>query len=100
MPEPLFINATSRTPLADFDAGKASFVLNGKSFPENAFSFYQPILHWIELYCAEPNENTVLDIKLLYCNSSSAKQIVKILLQLEALSFRRKVLVRWYYMED
>jgi hypothetical protein len=70
----LNIEATQSTPNIDFDvSGKLS--ITGKSYPENTFEFYAPVMNWVKTYFAtdsSPRELT-LDIEITYFNTSSSK---------------------------
>lgn len=48
--------------------------LVGKSYPENTFEFYAPMMEWLEEYF---NDNTVgttvVNMEIIYFNSSSSK---------------------------
>lgn len=61
------------------DKENSIFRIRGKSIPENAESFYSPVLKWIEDYFENPNNATELEIMLHYYNSSSARSISKII---------------------
>jgi hypothetical protein len=68
----LKIDATEDTPyiLLDIDEGKLE--IRGKSYPENAFAFYKPILTAVEDYFEEQiNDATTIDLEIIYVNSSS-----------------------------
>ena len=48
------------------------FNLSGRSFPENTFEYYEPMLIWIKKYfITSPAETTKVNINITYCNSSS-----------------------------
>ena len=93
----LIIEKTSDTPsvILDYDAGKIE--ISERSLPENAIDFYAPIINWFNNYSKKPNNETIVDIKLEYFNTSSAKQIAKILLILQKLAENNNVLIKWYY---
>ena len=93
----LIIEKTSDTPsvILDCDAGKIE--ISERSLPENAIDFYSPIIDWFNKYSETPNNETIVDIKLEYFNTSSAKQIAKILLILQKLAENNNVLIKWYY---
>lgn len=97
--EPLILEATEDTPKVVLDT-EENFSISGRSLPENAIGFYQPVFEWLEKYIENPGNKTVIDFKLEYFNTASAKQIAKILLFLEKLSKRQEVLVRWFYQAE
>ena len=72
--ENLNIEATQSTPNINFDvSGKLS--ITGKSYPENTFEFYAPVMAWVRTYFSSdssPRELT-LDIEITYFNTSSSK---------------------------
>ena len=69
----------------------------GRSIPENAVSFYGPILEWLNDYGTKPNAVTEVIFDLNYFNTASAKQIAKIMVTFEKLSKKSKVLINWKY---
>lgn len=91
---------TEDTPEVTLDRARNRFEFYGKSLPEDAESFYQPILHWFDEYIKEPNKDTTILFKMDYFNTISSKMILKILHKLEAIHKKRKnILVHWYYHE-
>jgi SiaC family regulatory phosphoprotein len=99
--DPLFIIGSNECPTIILDKDKASFEITGQSLPEEAISFYSPVIDWFEDYIKDPLPETVLVLKLDYCNSSSTKAIADVLEVLEELYKKgSKVEVRWMYMED
>lgn len=82
--ENLLIEATRGTPQINFDAQKKLLKLEGQSYPENAFKFYEPVFNWIDGYIEEfSSEMLKVEISLRYANTSSSKCILMILDKLE-----------------
>ncbi|HRE98102.1 MAG TPA: DUF1987 domain-containing protein, partial [Flavobacteriales bacterium] len=77
--ELLHIEATEKTPLVKFDPANGAFEIRGKSIPQDADSFYIPILEWMEEYVNNPNSITKVVLDLEYFNISSSKRILFIL---------------------
>ncbi len=99
--ETFVLKNTEDTPRVELNKNNNVFVIEGRSLPENAISFYLPILNWFYDYSNNPLNPTIIDIKLEYFNTASAKQITKLLLCLQELSKKAEVTVRWhYYKED
>ena len=99
--DPLFIIGSNECPTIILDKDKATFEITGQSLPEEAISFYTPVIDWFEHYVKDPLPETVLLLKLDYCNSSSTKAIADVLEVLEEFCKKGgKVEVRWMYMED
>ncbi len=95
--EPLVINATEDTPEVIFDPNQNVFKISKISVPEDAYEFYHPIITWLKDYGENPLSETVIDFDLEYVNSASAKQIIQVLLALEDISKKNRVVIKWYY---
>ena len=73
----------------------------GRSLPENALDTYNPIFKWLDDYKNHPSENTEIDFKLEYFNTTSSKLIYEIFKKFEDLkSSGNKLSVKWYYESD
>ena len=99
--DPLFIIGSNECPTIILDKDKATFEITGQSLPEEAISFYTPVIDWFEHYIKEPLPETVMVLKLDYCNSSSTKAIADVLEVLEE-HYKKggKVEIQWMYMAD
>lgn len=95
--ERLFIEATEETPEVSFDAEQNKFSISGRSLPEDSVAFYQPIFAWIEQFTSEASQDVDFEFFMEYFNTSSAKQIAKILVLLEKLNENVFVQVIWKY---
>ncbi len=78
--ENLFIQSDTTTPEIDFKGISGEFKFTGRSFPENVFDFYNPVLDYINLYAKQTAPETVVIFNMSYFNTASYKMIVKILL--------------------
>jgi len=97
--EPLIIHEKKDTPRIHFDPIKGIFEISKLSLPEDAISFYRPVLEWLEKYKENPNPETVFDFNIEYFNTASSKQLIQILLLLEKINQKSKVKVRWHYKD-
>jgi hypothetical protein len=97
--ENLHIEATKYTPAITLDAQKGFLSFSGKSYPENTFDFYQPTLEWVTAYFAQENlEKTVLEMDIIYFNSSSSKLFFDLFdIFEEAHESGKEIIVRWLY---
>jgi len=85
--------------ILDRDSGK--FEISGKTCPEDAIEFYDPVFNWLDEYSENPLNETVFDFRLTYFNTVSSKILMMIMLRLEEISENgNDVKVRWYYPED
>lgn len=96
----LIIEKTGDTPKIVLDANNNIFEISDRSLPENANGFFEPVFTWLSEYAANPNATTKFVFSLEYFNTSSAKQIAKILLILEKLSKTNDVSICWQYKTD
>ncbi|PKP10540.1 MAG: nuclear pore complex subunit [Bacteroidetes bacterium HGW-Bacteroidetes-4] len=99
--EKLIIEHTEDTPKVHFEPEIGIFSIEGRSLPENAVAFYNPILEWLKQYENTENKGFTFDFKLDYFNTASAKQITKLLIQLQQMTQKFDIKVNWhYYVED
>lgn len=100
MMEALNIKATSDTPEIVLDAISGTFEISQRCFPEDAVGFFSSSIEWIKNYAKTPNPSTHFNFKLEYFNTSSSKQIFKILLLLQELSKNNEVIISWHYNKE
>ncbi len=101
--ENLCIKQTKSTPTIQFDVVNNKLRIEGQSYPENAFRFYEPIFTWLDQYLLEVDKATVLEIyfHMPYINTSSSKCIMMLLEKMEnAYQDGRKVAIQWYYNRE
>jgi hypothetical protein len=96
----LIIEPGLKTPAIHCRPG-GTIALQGKSIPENAVAFFQPVYEWIEGYVQQPAAATEVEVRLEYFNTSSSKCLLDLFRKLEPLhqSGRSAVTVRWHYEE-
>jgi hypothetical protein len=107
----LYIKPTNLTPEVTFSPEEKIFMIKGISSPEDVRAVYYPVIEWIKSYINElietKNANYTQDspllfgIDLIYFNSSTAKFLYDIFLEMKRLipagiPFR----VEWYYDEE
>jgi hypothetical protein len=94
-----FIVHTRITPGFAIKNGTIRFT--GKSIPEDAYTFYTPIVDSITKYLENPEPKTTLSFNLEYINSSSKKIITNILKIFEQASENGfQMEVDWHYEAD
>lgn len=99
--ENLILEGSAKTPSVTFQAAEGKLELKGRSIPENSVEFYKPLNDWIDAYGASPKEQTVVDIKLEYFNTSSSKCILDLFKKLEGINGKgTSVSINWYFEED
>ena len=98
--EVLHIEGTEDTPEVLLDSGNNTFSISGRSFPENAIEFYEPIFAWLQKYAEEVENDMEFEFCMEYFNTSSSKQIAKIFLLLEKINDNVFVQVIWKYKKE
>lgn len=95
------IEAKEDTPMIVFDPENNIFEISGRSLPEDASLFYEPVLEWLKKYAKNPNEITELHVKMNYFNTASSKLLLDILMILEEMvEDGKNCLIKWFYAED
>ena len=99
--ENIIILPSERTPKINFDFANGRLSIAGESYPENAPSFFGPLLTALQKYLqTKPNRPVVMDIKMEYFNSSSAKALMNILQIIdEPVAAGIQAVVRWHFNE-
>ena len=96
--EKLFIKETLNSPRVILDPGKKRYEISGKSFPENARAFYQPVIDWLKNVSQSPPEKIRISFMFDYISSSSVISIKQVLARVKALNDTgAKIDVLWHY---
>jgi len=99
--ENLEIAGTPKTPTILLNGEDGTMLLEGRSNPENARDFFQPVMDWLEEYLKHPAERTDLKINLELFNTSSSKYLMEILRKIRFLADNEHPFnVTWLYEED
>ncbi|NOZ36415.1 MAG: DUF1987 domain-containing protein [Chlorobi bacterium] len=100
MLEPINLEKTKNSPEIILNKQEAEFKIAGRSIVEDPKEFYSPIYNWLEEYIKTPLKNTDFTFDLEYFNSSSARQIMELIMLLEKIpETGNKVKVLWLYEE-
>jgi DNA-directed RNA polymerase subunit RPC12/RpoP len=98
-PEPINIMGTIKTPKIILDVEKELFEFSGKSVPEDAAKFYEPVLAWIDAYVQDqPLQKSVVTFRMGYFNTTTSKIILGIVQKLAKI--KKEVVIKWYYAEE
>lgn len=99
--EKLYTEATEDSPSIMFDGNLGIMEIKGKSLPEDAIVCYTPLYEAVKEYVKSPKNKTIVNLRLEYLNSSSAKKILKIINLLEDLPPQGYAVdVFWHYNEN
>lgn len=80
--ENLRIAATVKTPFVDLNQETGVMLVQGRSIPQDAEEFWEPILKWFYAYSVKPAENTCFIFDFEYFNISSSKRVLFLLYKL------------------
>ena len=69
--------------------------ISGKSRMEDAATYYKEVHAWLSDYLQQENNHITVEFNLSYFNSSSAKQLLKLLMNIDKASSDGKVI--WIY---
>jgi len=98
--ENLIIDETKYTPKITLET-TGIINLIGKSYPENTFEFYTPMMDWIKEYFeTSVAEVTIVNMEIIYFNSSSSKLFFDFFDILEENNEKFKIEINWIYDEE
>jgi hypothetical protein len=95
-----FIEETPKTPRVSFDMSSGELTLTGRSIPENATRFYEPLVQWAEGYIKSPSSATNLRLNLEYFNSSSTLWIARLIKTLADIRVKNSLLFIHVYLHE
>jgi hypothetical protein len=107
----LYISQTNISPEVNFSPEENIFLISGISSPEDVRAMYYPVIEWVVAFVNEIIEGNYKDYKpdyplkfkadLVYFNSSSAKFLYDIFIELKRLiPLGIPVIVEWFYDEE
>jgi len=96
----LILEETKYTPAINLDVN-GTISLVGKSYPENTFEFYAPMIKWVEDYFKKsPAAITTVNMEIIYFNSSSSKLFFDFFDLLEEHSANNSIAINWIHDEE
>ena len=97
------LEATKFTPQVNFDVANNTLELKGESYPENLPEFAEPLFSQLEEYLAQLKTQVfMVNLDLLYFNSSSSKMLLNLFgrLEEEVAEKGKNIIVNWVYDAD
>lgn len=96
MLENITIEETQYTPYIELNSYTKQVAIRGKSYPENTFEFYEPIMKWVEDYVnSDSNEKLEVNMEIIYFNSSSSKLFFDLFDVLYDASKKLEITINW-----
>ena len=76
--------------------------IKGKSYPENTFEFYLPIMNWLKEYFIEKSspKHLTVNIEITYFNSSSSKLFFDLFDILDEHKEDFDITINWIYDKE
>lgn len=98
---PLHILSTEDEPEILLDKNNNIIRFAGKSMPEDPGKVFTPVIDWVSEYVKSPNPSTIIEFKMDYYNSSTARFFVEMLELFEDIQDKgTEVKILWYYHTD
>lgn len=94
----LIIEESPKTPEIELNPFNGEFIFSGRSIPENAAKFYEPVLNWVTEYIQHARPTTNLRFNLEYFNTSSSLWLSKILKVLVRINEPDYVIIMHLYL--
>jgi hypothetical protein len=100
--EPYCTEPTKSTPLIRLDPNAHVLAFKGECYPENAARFFGPVFSWLKEYLAsEDTPDILVNMEMIYFNSSSSKAFMNFFEMLEEAALNGKdIVVNWRYHEE
>jgi len=99
--ENLKLEATKYTPEISLETnGNVSLI--GKSYPENTFEFYTPVMEWMKAFFTggSSSKSMTVSMEITYFNSSSSKLFFDFFDLLDENKSEFEITVNWIYDKD
>ena len=97
--EILHLEATKYTPEITLETS-GTITMVGKSYPENTFEFYAPVMEWMKEYFDTTSADTTINLEITYFNSSSSKLFFDFFDLLDENKDDHTIKINWIYDEE
>jgi len=99
--EDTHLKATDNAPEVILSYSDGLIELEGRSYPENTFEFYAPMMDWVKEYFeTSAKDLTTVNLEITYFNSSSSKLFFDFFDLLENASEKYNIEINWIYDEE
>ncbi len=97
----VLIKGSAETPEVMLNSHDGEIRFSGRSMPEDAKSFYQPLKEWIQKYAENPAPGTRVVFGYEYFNTASSKMIMEVIEEVKKIAEKDNQLkLEWHYLED
>ncbi|MBD3638016.1 MAG: DUF1987 domain-containing protein [Crocinitomicaceae bacterium] len=91
---------TEKSPLIEGSISTGKILIQGRSYPENAPKFFQPLRDWLEEFYKKTPGNIEFEIDFDYVNTATTVILYDIIHNLSKLANEKEVHVTWKYESD
>lgn len=90
---------TSKTPEISFDAETNTLRVSGKSYPEDLYAFWQPIIDQVQGLLNANTAPFIFEFMLTYHNSGTTRVIINFIKDAERLLAEadREIRIKWFF---
>lgn len=94
----MHIDRTATSPEIELDLEQGTIDFIGRSLPANSELFYDRVYRWLDEYLKQPKEQTTVNMRLDYLDTSSSKHFYNIFDRLSAVNEHGKMVkVNWHF---
>ncbi|GAB4130680.1 MAG: DUF1987 domain-containing protein [Raineya sp.] len=89
------------TPDVNFSASTGICEIAGESYQEETFEFFNRLIAWIDEFIMKVRKPIIMNFKLTYFNTSSARAIQEMIILLKKYKEQGgEVTINWYYQDE
>ena len=89
------------TPDVNFSATTGICEIAGESYQEETFEFFNRLIAWIDEFVMKVRKPIIMNFKLTYFNTSSARAIQEMIILLKRYKEQGgEVTINWYYQDE
>ncbi|MBA3970624.1 MAG: DUF1987 domain-containing protein [Bacteroidetes bacterium] len=97
----LELSPSNNTPHIILDVDANTFLIEGKSFPEDSKEFYRPVIEWMDEFKQTTPKSVKICFNLFYLSSSSIISVKQFLMKaVELNTGGAAIIIEWAYDED
>ncbi len=94
------LDKTDKTPLVHINIDTGVFYIDGMILPEDAVTFFKPILNYLNAYLDAPQDETKVFLRLDYFNTAASRLLYNFLKILNDSHHKTTPLIEWHFEDD
>jgi len=94
------LDKTDKTPLVHINIDSGVFYIDGMILPEDALTFFKPILNYLNTYMETPQEETRVFLRLDYFNTAASRLLYNFLKILNDSHHKTATTIEWHFEHD